>query len=112
VEFKTEVREILSPSESRQDEWLLALPEDQRHWKVYLRLCDGRIMGADFVVSATGVSPSGAAISVEGLGLVEEGESKGAIIVNSRMETNVKDLYAAGDVCKVQLLAQLRSVKP
>jgi len=101
VEFECEVKELKVPSEKRDDDWLLSLKSEERLWNVYAQLTNGRVVGCDFVVSATGVTPSGSAIPFQGLQVVEEGDGKGAIVVNERMETNIKDIFAAGDVCKV-----------
>jgi len=76
--------------------------EDERSWNVYVELTNGKVVGCDFVVSATGVQPNGDSISI-----VNEGETDqsfhishdGGIVVNEQMETNVEGIYAAGDVC-------------
>ena len=59
-------------------------------------LSDGTKLGIDKVVLAVGRRPN-----TSGLGLNELGVrlgSKGEILVNERMETNVSNVYAAGDV--------------
>ncbi|XP_023341664.1 pyridine nucleotide-disulfide oxidoreductase domain-containing protein 1 [Eurytemora carolleeae] len=61
---------------------------------VYVEFSDGSIVGADFVISATGVVPSGS-IYRDILDL----HSDGGIIVDDNMQSSCKDVYAAGDVC-------------
>ena len=56
-------------------------------------LADGREIGADMVLIATGVRPNTALAAAAG---VELGVS-GAIRVDKRMRTNIEDIYACGD---------------
>lgn len=70
---------------------------DGENWPVYVELTNGKIIGCDFVVSATGVVPNSQSISVEN-DAFDLAEDKG-IRVNSLMETNLPNIYAAGDVC-------------
>lgn len=67
-------------------------------FKVEVFLSNGKSFKCDFVVSATGVIPNGKQIKIEGLDL----DDNEAIIVNQQMETNIKNIYAAGDVCSCQ----------
>ncbi len=66
-----------------------------------LRLSDGRILpmndvgNDDLVIVAAGVKPNVELFEGTGLTLGKTG-----IVVNSRMETGVKDVWAAGDVCE------------
>jgi NAD(P)H-nitrite reductase large subunit len=63
---------------------------------VYIKLTNGKIYGCDFVVSATGVSPNTSPfVSTVNLDLADDGGIK----VDDNMRTNIKDVYAAGDVC-------------
>ena len=64
-------------------------------------MSNGKIFGCDFIVSATGVIPNGDKIK-----LIKDGKESffqisedNAIKVNEHMETNITDIYAAGDVC-------------
>lgn len=66
-------------------------------WPVFVELTNGKTYGCDFIVSATGVIPNSETITVED-GNFEIAGDKG-IKVNSKMETNIKDIYAAGDIC-------------
>lgn len=56
-------------------------------------LSDGRRITTDFVILATGVRPN---IELAKQAGIEIGET-GAIKVNKRMETNMKDVFACGD---------------
>ncbi len=53
---------------------------------------------ADMVVMAIGVTPDNELAKTAGLAL----GIKGSIIVNSRMETSVKDIYAVGDAVQIK----------
>ena len=61
-------------------------------------LTSGLVLGCDLVVSATGVEPN--SIECEGLCLAQD--DGGAVEVDWRLETSVPDVYAAGDVCRVE----------
>jgi NAD(P)H-nitrite reductase large subunit len=56
-----------------------------------VRLSDGQDLGADLVISATGVKPS--------IGFLEESgiSCSAGILTDARMQTNVPGIYAAGD---------------
>jgi len=63
----------------------------------------GRVIETDFVIIATGVRPN-VEIAVDAG--IELGETK-AIKVNKFMQTNIKNIYAAGDcVEKIQIVSQ------
>ncbi len=70
--------------------------EDEKSIKTILK--SGREIEADFVVMAIGVSPDTGFLKDSGIEL----GSRGAIVVNKRMETSVKDVYAAGDAVEVE----------
>ena len=53
----------------------------------------GKIIETDFVLMAAGVRPTVELASEAGIAIGKTG----AIKVNSRMETNKKDIYACGD---------------
>lgn len=60
------------------------------------RLSNGEVLECDLVISATGVKPN--LDFLEGSGLeVDQG-----LLVDDHMQTNVKDVYAAGDVAQVR----------
>lgn len=84
IEYGVEVKSIFS-----QDS-----PEK---WPIHIQLTNNQIHGCDFIVSATGVVPNSETITLED-GKFEIADDKG-IKVNCRMQTNIQDVYAAGDVC-------------
>ncbi len=72
--------------------------------KMRVTLSDGRVLETDAVLVAAGRTPN-----VEGTGLEKIGldVTKGPLSVNSRMETVIPGLYAAGDVIGGWLLAHV-----
>jgi small subunit ribosomal protein S18b len=70
---------------------------ESESWPVFVRLSNGKVYGCDFVVSATGVLPNSESITVEN-GKFDLANDNG-IKVNERMQTNIPNIYAAGDVC-------------
>ena len=66
--------------------------------EVLVTLSNGKTFSTDFIVSATGVIPNGKIIKVPNLEL----DNQNAIIVNQEMKTNIKGIFAAGDVCSCQ----------
>lgn len=67
-----------------------------------IRLADNRVINTDFVTFASGVTPE---IELAKSAGVEIGAT-GAIKVNSRMMTNLPDIYAAGDcVEKINMIS-------
>lgn len=90
---KTTIKEI------RQGESLAILVEDG----------DGvREFVADRILVASGRKPNLQGIDVEGLGLKTE---RGAIVVNSKMQTNLPGVYAVGDVVGGTMLAHVASTE-
>ncbi|KAK6170256.1 hypothetical protein SNE40_018691 [Patella caerulea] len=85
-EIKTNGKKIENPSTFDQ------ITDD---WPVCVELTNGKIYGADFIVSATGVVPNSHQFSANNFEIAEDGGIK----VNDKMETNVKDVFAAGDIC-------------
>lgn len=60
------------------------------------KLSNGEVLEVDLVISATGVKPN--LDFLEGSGLeVDQG-----LLVDDHMQTNIKDVYAAGDVAQVR----------
>ena len=64
---------------------------------VEAELTDGRRMEADMVLLAIGVQPDGSLARAAGLQV----NSRGAIVVNDRMETSHPDIYAVGDAVEI-----------
>ncbi|RZF37930.1 hypothetical protein LSTR_LSTR005430 [Laodelphax striatellus] len=92
VEYNCEVSAVLNPEEV--DESCKIVDEK---WPVYVKLTNGRTYGCDLIVSATGVVPNSDIVFTDGKQF-DLAEDKG-IRVNEQMETNVMDIFAAGDVC-------------
>ncbi|NLM10631.1 MAG: CoA-disulfide reductase [Clostridiaceae bacterium] len=70
---------------------------DEKGDKLEVLLSSGRKINTDFVISAAGVIPDTDFIKDSGIEL----GPRGHIIVNERMETNIKDIYAVGDAVEV-----------
>lgn len=66
--------------------------------KTLCTLSSGRTFHADIVMLAIGVVPDTALAHIAGL----RTGAKGSIVVNSRMETSVSDIYAVGDAVEVE----------
>lgn len=67
---------------------------------IKVSLKDGKNLAADMVVLAIGVTPDTNLAAKAGLEL----GLKGSIVVNDRLETSVKDIYAVGDAVEVKQL--------
>lgn len=78
--------------------------------KVSIRKKDGttEILQCDVVLSAVGISTN-----IEGIGLEETAvkTEKGLVVVNDFYETNVKGVYAIGDIVKGPALAHVASAE-
>ena len=94
VEFEVEATKIVTKQDFLDQK---VQATDNRDWPCYVTLSNGKIYGADLVVSATGVIPNGEAIKVSPVPL-ELTEEK-AIKVNDNMRTNIDDIFASGDCC-------------
>lgn len=57
---------------------------------------DGRTLGAELILSATGRSPNTAALGLEAAGVAVD--AKGAIVVDGWSRTTAANIYAVGDV--------------
>ncbi|WP_042201530.1 DsrE/DsrF/DrsH-like family protein [Paenibacillus camerounensis] len=62
-----------------------------------VELADGRLLAADLVILAIGVTPDTAFLLGSGIRLGERGH----ILVNEALETNLPNIYAAGDAIEV-----------
>ncbi len=74
--------------------------------KILLELSNGKQIYTDMVVIAIGVSPENTLAKKAGLEL----GLKGAIKVNSKMETSVPDIYAVGDAVQVKHYITMQDV--
>ncbi|KJE97177.1 pyridine nucleotide-disulfide oxidoreductase domain 1, variant 2 [Capsaspora owczarzaki ATCC 30864] len=101
VELSTSVSAVLSPAEfvayRQQHPAIVHNDTDILDWPAIVVLSNNRVYGCDVVVSATGVVPCADFIGPEILRA-----SDGGIAVNDQMQTNLPDVFAAGDVCTVQ----------
>jgi dihydrolipoamide dehydrogenase len=76
---------------------------------VSLALAGGKTVEADTVLIATGRRPYAEGLGLEALG-VARGD-RGKIVVNDRLQTSVKGLYAIGDVTDIKQLAHFASAQ-
>ena len=101
VEYKCEVKRLFEPEEFKfraQKESPLPWENsiDSSDWPVYIELSNEKIYGCDLIVSATGVIPSTQPfISCAPFNVADDG----GLSVDSNMQTNIEDVYGAGDVC-------------
>lgn len=65
-------------------------------WPLYITLSNGKIIGCDILISATGVVPNTERFT-DGNDFTIADDS--GLKVDSRMRTNIPDIYAAGDAC-------------
>ncbi|XP_054282714.1 pyridine nucleotide-disulfide oxidoreductase domain-containing protein 1 [Macrosteles quadrilineatus] len=93
IEYKSEVDSVLSPEEAKN----LVDKSDQERWQTFVKLTNGQIYGCDFIVSATGVVPC-CNFDMKCNRVFDKAED-GGIKVDWKMETNLPDIFAAGDVC-------------
>ncbi|EFN88099.1 Pyridine nucleotide-disulfide oxidoreductase domain-containing protein 1 [Harpegnathos saltator] len=89
VEYECEVSRLFTPDEQK------LLGSSMEEWPIYVQLTNGKIIGCDLIISATGVIPNSDICGLENL---ERGEDAG-LLVDWKLETSQKDIYAAGDVC-------------
>ena len=98
VEYKVEICQIHSHSDllsrNLSETAGIVTEGEQKTWNIYVELSNGKVYGCDFVVSATGVTPSGG--KFQHVVAVDE---EGGITIDEEMRTSAPDIYAAGDVC-------------
>ncbi|MBN2039552.1 MAG: FAD-dependent oxidoreductase [Spirochaetes bacterium] len=61
---------------------------------------NGHIIDTDFIIASIGVRPNTDFLKNTGLNMT----GRGAIIINEKSETNIENVYAAGDCCTVRNL--------
>lgn len=93
VEYECEISKLLTPDEQKQF-------NSTEKWPIYVQLTNGKIIGCDLIISATGVIPNS---DIHGLENLKKGEDNG-LLVDWKLETSEKDIYAAGDVCTTDWL--------
>jgi dihydrolipoamide dehydrogenase len=74
-----------------------------------LTLTGGKTVVADTVLVATGRRPYSAELGLESLGMARG--DRGKIVVNDRLQTSVKNVYAIGDVTDIKQLAHFASAQ-
>lgn len=97
LESEVEISKILEPDEVRQfGKTVTKLNSDEGDWPVYVELTNGKIFGCDFIVSAIGVTPNTSTFLT---GNTLEVAKDGGLLVDEKLRTTKKNVYAAGDVC-------------
>jgi dihydrolipoamide dehydrogenase len=76
---------------------------------IALALAGGKSVEADTVLVATGRRPFSADLGLEALGAARG--DRGKIVVNDRLQTSVKNVYAIGDVTDIKQLAHFASAQ-
>ena len=89
IEYQCEVLQIMDPLE--------IINKEKEEWPIYIKLTNGKIIGCDLIISATGVVPNS---NLTGLECLNKG-ADGGYIVDWKLETSEKEIFAAGDVCTV-----------
>jgi len=92
IKYNVHPQTILSKEEIDVNKY-----KDVGCYPVYVKFSDDTLIGADFVISATGVKPSG-----QDFRDILEVSEEGAIKVNDNMQTSDNNIYAAGDICQAQ----------
>ncbi|XP_003385104.2 PREDICTED: pyridine nucleotide-disulfide oxidoreductase domain-containing protein 1-like [Amphimedon queenslandica] len=104
VEYNCEVERLLDSQEMKSlslTETLLSgtenesIDSDKTSWPFYVKLTNGKVYGADFIVSATGVIPNTDRL----LDTIDISKDDLGLVVDEEMRTSAVDVYAAGDVC-------------
>ena len=97
VEYEVEVKRILGREEFNHSDLVqekIDSFEDEKDYNIYAELTNGKIIGCDFLVSATGVVPGGDRFKD-----VVDVNDEGGIVIGEDMRTSNPNIYAAGDVC-------------
>ncbi|KAJ8680906.1 hypothetical protein QAD02_016693 [Eretmocerus hayati] len=85
VEYQCEISKIIEK-----------VRESSEEWAVYAELSNGKVVGCDLIVSATGVIPNS---DLSGLEDLARNDVDGGYKVDWKLETSEKDIFAAGDAC-------------
>lgn len=97
IETEVELKTILEPAAVKQyGKTVTKLNSEEEDWPVYVELTNGTVYGCDFIVSAIGVTPN---VSVFLPGNKLTVGDDGGLLVDDKMRTSEKDVFAAGDVC-------------
>ena len=68
---------------------------------------DQQTIKTDKVLQALGVVPNVQGFGIEGIGIETDKKSRGAIVINENMQTNIPHIYAIGDVTMKFALAHV-----
>jgi dihydrolipoamide dehydrogenase len=82
---------------------------DNPDGSITLTLAGGKTVDVDTVLVATGRRPYSANLGLEKLGI--SNSDRGKIAVNERLQTNVPNVYAIGDVTDIKQLAHFASAQ-
>lgn len=88
VEYECEISKLLTTDEQKPF-------YSTEKWPIHAQLTNDKIIGCDLIISATGVIPNS---DIHGLEDLKKGEDNG-LLVDWKLETSEKNIYAAGDVC-------------
>lgn len=78
---------------------------NQEEERVSVHLASGKKLQADIVIVSVGVLPNTEFLKGSGLSISD----RGVILINEKSETNIKDVYAAGDCASVMNLITEKS---
>ncbi|KAG8238483.1 hypothetical protein J437_LFUL004946 [Ladona fulva] len=104
MEYGCEISKVLTPEEVSKENIPITdlFSGDQNKeikWPVYVMLTNGKCVGCDLVVAATGVVPNSSSF-INVLNGPKSCPSDGnGIMVDLRMRTTTEGVFAAGDVC-------------
>src|SRR5439155_1363982 len=76
---------------------------------VRLTLAGGKTIDVDTVLVATGRKPSADGLGLEAMGIARG--DRGKIVVNDRLQTSARNVYAIGDVTDIRQLAHFASAQ-
>ena len=92
IEYKCEVESIQLQNENS----ITMTGGECGEWPVFVLLTNGKTIGCDMIVSATGVRPNATPFSADPRLRIS---TEGGILVDEEMRTSVPNVYAAGDTC-------------
>lgn len=87
IEYECEVTKILTSDDINE-------LNDKENWPIYIKLTNEKIIGCDFIVSATGVIPNTDIQGLDNIKKINNGYS-----VDWKLETSINNIFAAGDCC-------------
>nr|CAB3265338.1 pyridine nucleotide-disulfide oxidoreductase domain-containing protein 1-like [Phallusia mammillata] len=94
IQYQAEVETLLSSDQVDHSE--VDRKSNKSLWPVYAKLTNGKVLGCDFIVSATGVVPNTEVLTQLPCSFSEDG---GVRIDENMRVTGLCGVYAAGDVC-------------